>query len=83
MSDKDYVHTIYIIGIILFFAPWINGIIFYLAMSGAPNYAYLSQGEFYTNGLFQMTGIIMILYVAYKRFVEGWKSGRASAGTTK
>jgi hypothetical protein len=83
MPEKDYVHTIYIIGLILFVAPWINGFLFSIAMSGAPNYAYLSQGEFYTNGLFQMTAIIMILYVAYKRFMEGWLAGKKISVITK
>jgi len=77
MPEKDYVHAIYIVGVILFFMPWINGLIFYFAMSGSPNYSSLTRGEFYTNGIFEMTGIIMILYVAYKRFFEGWKIGKA------
>ncbi len=83
MPEKDYVHTIYVIGIILFVAPWINGFLFNITMSGAPNYAYLSQGEFYTNGLFEMTGVAMILYVSYKRFVEGWISGKKISNIIK
>ncbi len=76
MPEKDYVHTIYIMAIILFFAPWITALLFYVVMSGSPNYAPMAQGEFYANGLFQTTAIIMILYVTYKRFIEGWRSGR-------
>ncbi len=76
MPEKDYIHTIYVMAIILFFAPWVNALLFNFVMSGAPDYTSMIQGEFYTNGLFQITAIIMILYVTYKRFIEGWKSGR-------
>ena len=74
--EKDYVHAIYVMAIIIYLSWWVNGIFFYIVFHGASNYAYLSEGAFYIGGLVQTTAIIMILYVAYKRFIEGWKEGR-------
>lgn len=74
--EKDYVHTIYILAIIFYLSWWVNAILFSIVFHGAPNYSYWSEGEFYVGSLVQTTVIIMILYVAYKRFIEGWKEGR-------
>ena len=75
MPEKDYVHTIYIIAIIIYLSWWINGILFYIVFHGAPNYESLSAEAFYVGSLVNTTAIIMILYVAYKRFMGGWKEG--------
>jgi hypothetical protein len=81
MPEKDYVHAIYIIGIILVLAPIVQGLIFYLfQFDKSPMYASMSTGTFYASSLFQTAGIMMILYVAYKRFVEGWKSVKIDNG---
>ena len=76
MSEEDQIHTIYVIAIIIFLASWVNAGIFNYTMGGAPNFSYLSEGEFYVSGLFQTTAIMMFLYVCYKRFLEGWKERR-------
>lgn len=76
MPKNDYVHAIYVVGIILFFAPMVHSLLFNFFMSGAPDYRAWTQGSFYTMALFQTTAFMMLLYVAYKRFIEGYKDGR-------
>jgi hypothetical protein len=81
MPEKDYVHAIYVTGIIFILAPIVQGLLFYLVqLDRNPAYASMSAGTFYASALFQTAGIMMILYVAYKRFVEGWKSTKTDHG---
>ncbi len=76
MPEKDYVHAIFVIAVILLFAPFVASILFNFAVSGMPNRQELAQGSFYTSVLFQTTAFMMLIYVAYKRFIEGYKDGR-------
>jgi len=76
MPEKDYIHAIYVMAIILFFAPMAHSLLFSIFMSGAPDYKAWTQGAFYIMALFQTTAFFMLIYVAYKRFTAGYKEGR-------
>jgi hypothetical protein len=75
MPKNDYVHAIYVIGIILILAPAVQGLLFYIfQLDKSPTYASMVAGQFYAVALLETAGLIMIIYVAYKRFMEGWRS---------
>ncbi len=80
MTEKDYVHAIYIVGIILIFAPIVMGALFLISHFDTSSTA---ADRSYAVNLSMTAGFMMIFYVAYKRFVEGWKSGRAKSDAIK
>jgi|AGTN01.1.fsa_nt_gi hypothetical protein len=79
MPEKDYVHAIYVIAVILLFAPFVASILFNFAVGGMPNKQELTAGSYFTAVLFQTTAFMMLIYVAYKRFIEGYKDGRSQS----
>ncbi len=82
MPEKDYVHAVYVVGVILIFAPIVQGIISILAQQyGGPANYDVSAGHI--AGLFGTAGFMMILYVAYKRFFEGLRSVKTKPADDK
>ncbi len=77
MPEKDYLHAIYIVGIILFFAPIVTALLLLIFMRHSPTFAAWNESEFYLSAVFQTSAALMILYVAYKRFQEGYREGQA------
>ncbi|WP_424357995.1 hypothetical protein [Methanocella sp. MCL-LM] len=78
--EKDYLDAVAFIGISIMFGPFLFQILLFLLTGTTTPIPDVSGNDVvlitYIGGLFFFTGLLILLYVAYRRFIEGMSASK-------